>query len=676
MRIVYFKLIKKAFIAGVFILGTIWSNQTAFALEAGDPIPAEGNSAVVKVGQIAPKLVLPEVNEQDGNLDFKTGVPTVMLSVRGSEDMEKLQEYQKFYENYKDQIHFYAITSGNREEKIKLFKENNLTIPIVIDSTIHFIRKYNNSVPAMMITDGEGKVTYNSSFHIDMNSLTRYMDKLIAGEQELPRLSFIPPVQQHFQPKTMKLGTVLTKEEFKDLDGNGIEITYRDKPTVLLFWMNFSQPKTLEKYIAVMEESFSRNREKANFYTVVNTTKKEFVLRVLEEHNSTILPLVDTGVSLNYTLSFPSIVIIDAQGVLRYRPVSANSEELQRLLDDSQNPYESLPEPKSAEEWAVRGDLLLANRNYLEAVDAYDHCLELDPKFYLAYVKRGSANNRLLRYKNASSDYSIAIELKPKEISNYYSRAEVARNLRQFSQMVADYTQIIALNPKEVQAYLYRGNYYLQNRQLDLAIDDYTKVIENAPQDVEGYLKRGDSYFAMKRYAEAIKDYDRVVVLNPQEAKGYYGRAAVCFEQNQYGQAIDDLNKAIAGKQEPNYYYLRGVAYYRQGRSDLTISDFTRLIELTPGEGYAYYQRGIVHHLRSEYPEAIEDFNAATKFNPRNGEIAFALAQCLEMTQEQDKALEAYKIALEYLPQFKKSLLAKAQSRVDGDWENYREWIQ
>lgn len=58
-----------------------------------------------------------------------------------------------------------------------------------------------------------------------------------------------------------------------------------------------------------------------------------------------------------------------------------------------------------------------------------------------------------------------------------------------------------------------------------------------------------------------------------------------------------------------------------------------------------------------------------------NGEIAFALAQCLEINQEQDKALENYKIALEYLPQFKKTLLTKAQRRVDGDWECYKEWI-
>lgn len=672
----YFKLLKIVFILGVFILGTLWGNQSAFALAVGDAVPAENNSAVVKVGQIAPKLVFPQVDEQVGNLDFKTGIPTVILSIRGSEDMEKLQEFQKFYELYKERIHLYVITGGDREEVIKRFKTKNLTLPVIMDSTIHFIRKYNNGVPAMMITDGEGKVVYNSSFFIEINSLERYMDKLIAGETELPNLSFVPPVQKHFEPKTIKLGTVLTKEKFKDLDDNDVEIVYGGKPTVLLFWLSITTPENLEKYMGVMEESVRKNGNKANFYTVVASGKKEFVLKVLDEHHSTIPALVGSEVFLNYSLAFPSIVIIDAQGVLRYRPVAANPEELQRLLDECQTPYEFLPEPQNAEEWAKRGDSLLEKHNFLEAIDAYDRCLALDSKVYLAYVKRGLANDRLLRYKNAYSDFSQAIVLNPKEISNYYSRAEVSKNLRQFSQMVADYTQIIALNSKEAHAYLYRGNYYLQNRQLDLAIEDYTKVIECAPQEVDGYLKRGDSYLSMKQYAEAIKDYNRVVALNPKEAKGYYGRGIICFEKNQFGQAVDELSKAIVAKPEASYYYLRGVAYYRQGKSDLTISDFTKVIELTPNDGYPYYQRGIVYSLRNEYPEAIEDFNAATKFNPRNGEIAFALAQCLERNQEQDKALEAYKIALEYLPQFKKTLVAKAQCRVDGDWQSYREWIQ
>lgn len=662
----------KIFILVVWILGNI-GVQSASALEAGDSLPAENNSAMVKVGQTAPNLVLPVVDEQEGNLDFKVGIPTIIISVHSGEYIEKLQEVQKLYVEYKDKIRFYVIMSGDKEEIAKSFKKNNLTIPVIIDSTIHFIRKYNNGVPAMMITDGEGKVTYNGSFFINMNSLKRYIDKLIAGEKELPNLSYTPPIKRNFTPNTMKLGTVINKETFKDLDDNDVEIVYSDKPTVLLFWLNFSSPENLEKYMSVMEASYKQNQEKANYYTVVNQTKKEFVLKTLEKHHSTIPALAGSG--LKYSLSFPSIVIVDAQGVFRYRSVPANTEELQRLLNECQTSYKAPPEPKNADEWAKRGETFLANSNYLEAIDAYDHCLSLEPKFYLAYVKRGYANYKLHRDKNSYNDYSKAIELNPKEISNYYSRAEVAKNLRKFPEMVADYSQIIAINPKESQAYLYRGNHYMQNMQPSLAISDYTKVIEYLPKGVEGYLKRGYCYLTMKKYEEALNDYNQAVVLNPREAKGYYGRGVVYFMQQQYGQAITEFNRAIALNPERDYYASRGITYLRQGKSDLAILDYTKLIELTSNDGYAYLWRGNIYVLRNEYQEALKDFYSASKLNPRNGEIAFALAQCLEINQEQDKALENYKIALEYLPQFKKTLLTKAQHRVDGDWESYKEWI-
>lgn len=665
----------KLFVLFILLFG-IFDSQIVFAAQAGDEVPAQGPYGI-KVGQIAPDLILPEPNEQNGNLDFKAGKPTIIISLHTGEYISKLQEFQKVYDIYKDKVRFFIITPGDRQKVEKTYKKNNVTIPVIIDSTIHFIRKYNSSVPSMMITNSEGKVVYNNWIEVEMNSFMQYIDKLIAGDEPLPSMNFAPYVREVPKaPQLIKLGTVLTKEKFKDLDDNDFEIDYHGKPTVLLFWMDISSPDSLEKRMSLLEESYQKNKDKANFYTIVSARKKDFVVKTLSEHHCTVPTLFNTGVALNYTYAFPAIVAVDGQGILRFRPPTINAVSLQQIIDESLTPYKALPEPKDASEWAKRGDLFLEKQNYLEAVDAYSHCLALDATFYTALVRRGDTYQKMLKSKNAYNDYTAAIELKPREISNYYKRAEVAREMRQFSQMAADYTKIIGMNAKETKAYLYRGNYYWGNGQAELAIADYTTAIKVNPRETEAFIRRGDCYLAMQRYAEAIADYDAASALNPRDTRSYIGRGTAYLRQGQNSRAINEYSSAIAIKPEPNSYYLRSVAYYRQGRSELTLSDLDKFIELTPEESLGYYQRGIVHHLRHEEADAVKDFTAAAQILPRDGKIAFALAQSLEKNQERDKALAAYKLALEYLPGYKKVQVAKAKSRVEGDWNSYPEWME
>ncbi|SEP41222.1 tetratricopeptide repeat protein [Propionispora vibrioides] len=669
------KMIIRLLVLFILLFG-IFNSKPVFALQAGDVVPAQGPYGI-KVGQIAPDLILPELSEQDSNLDFKAGKPTIIISLHTGEYMNKLQEFQKVYDTYKDKVRFFIITSGDRQEVEKTYKKNNVTIPVIIDSTIHFIRKYNGSVPSMMITNGEGKIVYNNLIHVEMNSFMQYIDKLVFGEEPLPGMKFAPDAREVPKvPQLMKLGTVLTKENFKDLDDNDFEVDYHSEPTVLFFWKDFSSPDTLEREMPIIEKLYMENRGKINFYTIVSARKKDFVIRTLAEHHCTVPTLFDTGTALGYTYSFPAIVVVDGQGILRFRPRTIDAVSLQKIIDESLVPYKALPEPKDASEWAQRGNLFLEKQDYLEAVDAYSQCLALDATFYTAFVSRGDAYEKMLRSKNAYDDYTAAIELKPREVSNYYKRAAVAREMRQFSQMVADYSKIIEMNPKETKAYLYRGNYYLENGQAELAIADYTTAIKVNSREAEAFIKRGDSYLSMQRYVEAIADYNTASRLNPPDTRSYTGRGIAYLRQGQNSRAINEYSAAIAIKPEPSSYYLRSIAYYRQGKSDLTLSDLGKFIELTPQESLGYYQRGIVHHLRQEEAEAVKDFTVAMQILPRDGKIAFALAQSLEKNQEQDKALAAYKVALEYLPEYKKEQVAKAKSRIDGDWNSYPEWME
>ena len=64
-----------------------------------------------------------------------------------------------------------------------------------------------------------------------------------------------------------------------------------------------------------------------------------------------------------------------------------------------------------------------------------------------------------------------------------------------------------------------------------------------------------------------------------------------------------------------NTFYSRGITYYTRGRYDLSISEYTKAIEINPKLAEVYHHRGICYHDKGEYNRAILDFTRAIKID-------------------------------------------------------------
>jgi tetratricopeptide (TPR) repeat protein len=79
-----------------------------------------------------------------------------------------------------------------------------------------------------------------------------------------------------------------------------------------------------------------------------------------------------------------------------------------------------------------------------------------------------------------------------------------------------------------------------------------------------------------------------------------------------------DFNTAIGlDPSEPRAYYERGLAYYERGEMGRALSDFTKVIELSPDLwGHAYSMRANVHRKTGDADLAIADLRKALEFAP------------------------------------------------------------
>src|SRR5579859_1648765 len=227
---------------------------------------------------------------------------------------------------------------------------------------------------------------------------------------------------------------------------------------------------------------------------------------------------------------------------------------------------QSKPRPvaqKTKEQWFNEGLALFEAGKFKEAIETYDHAIQIDSKYARAYGRRGDAYGGLKEYAKAIEDYNRVIELDPGIVAAYNNRGNVYQDLKEYAKAIEDYNCVIKLDPGIAVTYSNRGNAYGGLKEYAKAIEDYNRAIELDPMYAEAYYNRGHRYRDLKEYRKAIEDYSRAIELNPSFAEAYGSRGIAYMSLKEHTKAIEDYNRAIElNPREAIAYGNRGYVYF------------------------------------------------------------------------------------------------------------------
>ena len=319
----------------IAIIFIVFSSSNGFCAELknGDLVPATGVNVAVSAGDMAPDL---ELFNLDGNLQRISlkNSPAIMISLYTlNGDVNKIKHLADLYSKRKDIKLLFIVRDEVEYVKVFLIK-HNLDIPVYFERKKEFSTKYNVGVPSMVIVDKHGIIRYNNTFLVDMDSFDSFLGNLISGSSDqTPKLLYSSPKEvKREAPKLINIGEIVPADVFRDLEGSPIKLDYKEKPTVIFYWMSFSNEKFLNEMIPVMQRVYEAKGNKANFYTINGSGDRRVAMNMLGRYFSSFPTLVG-GDFLQYSRSFPALVIIDKNGVLRYRPNKfPNAEELEDVL--------------------------------------------------------------------------------------------------------------------------------------------------------------------------------------------------------------------------------------------------------------------------------------------------------------------------------------------------------
>ncbi len=147
----------------------------------------------------------------------------------------------------------------------------------------------------------------------------------------------------------------------------------------------------------------------------------------------------------------------------------------------------------------------------------------------LSWLEKGKTLARTVKKEEAIKAYSKAIDLNPKLFKAYQRRGNLYLIMKSYDEAIADFTKAIELDPRDSNLYYMRGIAYFEKSNYDMAIADFTKAVEIRPKYADAYFERGCVYERKGQYEKAIADYK--MAIENRDAPQYYRQISeLCFK--------------------------------------------------------------------------------------------------------------------------------------------------
>jgi tetratricopeptide (TPR) repeat protein len=150
------------------------------------------------------------------------------------------------------------------------------------------------------------------------------------------------------------------------------------------------------------------------------------------------------------------------------------------------------------------------------------------------------------------------------------------------------------------------------------AIADCDEAIRRNREHTDALYLRGTIRKALGHVEAAMSDMDAVLTIDPSYREACFVRGGLYYVQQRWERAVADFTVAVehVSAETPNVrhcLYLRGMAAQQLGEHLAAIADFTRTIELAPGDGAAYLRRSWSYREIGEAALAAADLQVAMR---------------------------------------------------------------
>ena len=216
-----------------------------------------------------------------------------------------------------------------------------------------------------------------------------------------------------------------------------------------------------------------------------------------------------------------------------------------------------------AKQMAVRvafwkGNQLLKQKLYGEAIAKYERLLEQDSNYYQAWTYRGYALAGLQKYREMHESCATATIIESKAVYAWNCRGEALYNLGRYHQAIAAFDRAIAINKTEPIFLINKSKAFKalgKNEESIVVIREAIKLLEQieATQGDRGISNEfavaltflGNSYVHRQQEQAAIDSYTRALTYVPNYFPAQIGKGIALNMAKRYNQAQNEFNRIL-----------------------------------------------------------------------------------------------------------------------------------
>ena len=182
-----------------------------------------------------------------------------------------------------------------------------------------------------------------------------------------------------------------------------------------------------------------------------------------------------------------------------------------------------------------KGDDLMMQKKYHEALGAYEEAVAIDPYNSISWNKLGLAHMTTGRYEDAVAAFRKATSIDPFYDEAWNNLGDSLAILDRHKEALEAYDHALMVNQNDLYALLHKGTSLQETGDSAGAMVIYEQIIVLADRemrkhpnyagyDAEIWAIKGDALFHLGRFEEAVIAYDSAIHINPKYEMAISGK--------------------------------------------------------------------------------------------------------------------------------------------------------
>jgi protein O-mannosyl-transferase len=180
-----------------------------------------------------------------------------------------------------------------------------------------------------------------------------------------------------------------------------------------------------------------------------------------------------------------------------------------------------------------------------EAMERFEHVLEIKPDDPSGHLNLGDALRRMGHMKEAIEQYEKALRVEPNYTKAYYGLGLTLWSMGRSREAISQYQEALRIDPDFVEAHVNLGIALAQVGDNQEALAHFTEALRLQPDSPEVHCNLGYALFLMGKVQEAIDHYEEALRFKPDYPDAHFNLGLALEKLGRTPEAIEHYQQAL-----------------------------------------------------------------------------------------------------------------------------------